>query len=346
MTRLVKLPKMRILAAVALSVVTLVVVRAQQVDVSRIGPQAGSQVPDFQLPDQQGKLRSFATVAGTKGTMIVFIRSADWCAPCKTQLLELQRNQATVSKEGYGLAALSADPPQALRAFADQHGITFPLLADPGSKTIAAWGLVNREATGKEAGTPYPGTLLIGRDRRVIERAFEAIHDERSTAASVLARAGALSAPAGANAIAAPHVSVRAGSSDTVAAPGDRLTLIVDATPGPKIHLYAPEQKDYIPVALKLNASADVRLHAPRFPPSGTYFFAPLNETVKVYDKPFRVTQDLTVSLSPELRKRAAAKATLAITGTFDYQACDDAVCYRPESVPLTWRIELTPIVR
>jgi peroxiredoxin len=334
------------LTAVILSIASLMVARAQKVDVVKVGAQRGAQVPDFQLPDQQGRPQSLTTLAGAKGTMVVFIRSAEWCVYCKTQLLELQRNQPVVAKQGYGLVAVSADSTQTLRAFADQHAISFPLLSDQGSKTITAWGVLNREATGREAGSPHPGTFLIGRDRKVIERAFEAVHEERSTAASVLARLGAPIAPASANATAASHLGVRSGSSDAVAAPGDRLTLIVDATPGPKIHVYSPEQKNYIPVALKLNRSDDFRAHAPRFPPSGTYFFAPLNETVRVYDKPFRVTQDVTVSWSPELRKRAAAKGMLSITGTFQYQACDDAVCYRPESVPLTWRIALTPIAR
>lgn len=319
---------------------------AAQVDVTKIGPQPGARVADFQLPDQHGKPRTLASLAGPKGTMLVFFRSADWCPYCKTQLVELQRNLAVITREGYGLAAVSYDPPATLRAFADTHGVTFPLLSDAGSKTVAAWGLVNRAATGREAGIPHPGTFILDPAGRVVERAFESAYQERSTATSVLARLGAPIAPVRPTPIAAPHLAVQSGASDAVAAPGDRLTLIVDATPGPTIHVYSPEQKNYIPVSLKLDPSPDWRAHAPRFPPSGTYFFAPLNETVRVYTKPFRVTQDVTLALSPELRKRAAAKASIAITGTLHYQACDDAVCYRPESVPLRWTIALTPIVR
>jgi peroxiredoxin len=337
---------MRILTLTVLMVSALAIARAQSTDPSRIGPQPGSQVTDFQLPDQHGKTQSLASLAGAKGTVLVFFRSAEWCPYCKTQLLELQRNVATVTKEGYGLAAISYDRPETLRAFADGHGLTFPLLSDTGSKTIAAWGLLNREATGREAGIPHPGLFIIGRDRRVIDRAFEGVYQERSTAASLLLRIGAPLASAAAQPIAAPHLGLRVGLSDATAAPGERLTLFVDATPGPKIHVYSPEEKDYIPVALKLNGSPEFRAHPVKFPPSGKYFFAPLNQTVLVYDKPFRVMQDVTLSLSPELRKRATGKESIAITGTFDYQACDDAVCYRPESVPVTWRIGLTAIAR
>lgn len=48
------------------------------VDVTKIGPQVGATVTDFTLKDQRGQDQSLARVAGTKGTMLVFFRSADW----------------------------------------------------------------------------------------------------------------------------------------------------------------------------------------------------------------------------------------------------------------------------
>ncbi len=241
------------------------------------------------------------------------------------------------------MAALSYDSPEVLRAFADRHAIAFPLMSDPGSKTIEAWGLLNREVSGREAGIPYPGTFLIDRDGRVVERAFEANYRERITGASILERLGAKVEPAGASRVAGKQISVRVGTSDAEVAPGKRLTLIVDVTPGPKMHVYAPEQQGYIPISLALAASADYRSAEPRFPPPGTYFFEPLKETVKVYDRPFRFTQEITLGLSRELRARATARETLTIRGDLAYQACDDAVCYRPDTIPLAWTVKLVP---
>jgi len=51
---------------------------AQQVDVATLGPQVGQKALDFSLPGQDGKTYSLASVAGPKGTMLVFFRSADW----------------------------------------------------------------------------------------------------------------------------------------------------------------------------------------------------------------------------------------------------------------------------
>lgn len=44
----------------------------------KTGPEPGAKVPAFSLHDQNGKERNLASVAGPKGTMLVFIRSADW----------------------------------------------------------------------------------------------------------------------------------------------------------------------------------------------------------------------------------------------------------------------------
>jgi len=48
------------------------------VDVDAIGPQVGEQLPAFALPDQDGTRRDFAALAGPRGAMVVFSRSADW----------------------------------------------------------------------------------------------------------------------------------------------------------------------------------------------------------------------------------------------------------------------------
>ena len=47
-------------------------------DVQKLGPQVGSQVPDFTLLDQNGRSRTLMSVMGSKGVMLVFFRSADW----------------------------------------------------------------------------------------------------------------------------------------------------------------------------------------------------------------------------------------------------------------------------
>jgi len=70
-----------------------------------------------------------------------------------------------------------------LAKFADKHKITFPLLSDPDSKTISAYGLLNKEAKGsKVEGIPYPGTMLLDKDDVIRAKLFlEGVKERHST---------------------------------------------------------------------------------------------------------------------------------------------------------------------
>ena len=48
------------------------------VDVASLGPQIGEQIPDFALPDQNGRIRTRDSILGPNGAILLFHRSADW----------------------------------------------------------------------------------------------------------------------------------------------------------------------------------------------------------------------------------------------------------------------------
>jgi DsbC/DsbD-like thiol-disulfide interchange protein len=263
--------------------------------------------------------------------------------------VQLQRSLPELKSQGLGIAAISYDPPATLKAFADQHGITFPLLSDTGSDTIKRYTLLNASATGRMAGIPYPGTFVLDAKGVVVSRAFEESYTERATAASLLARVQKPGPGAAGTWETAetPHLKVIASASDAAIAPGARFSLMVDVIPKPKMHVYSPEQKDYIPISLSFDAKEGLTIHAPRFPKPEKLFFKPLEETQLVFSKPFRIVQEVTLPVTAATRERAsAAGATLAITATLRYQACDDAICYLPVNVPLRWTIGLKPLER
>lgn len=129
------------------------------------------------------------------------------------------------------------------------------------------------------------------------------------------------------------HATVTASPAEIASKAGAKVSLFVDIVPKPGIHVYAPGAKDYIAVALKLTPQADVKAGKATFPKSEMMFFEPLNEHVPVYQKAFRLTQDVT------LGKTAKPGSTLTVAGTLSFQACDDRVCYAPESVPVSWAV-------
>jgi hypothetical protein len=123
--------------------------------------------------------------------------------------------------------------------------------------------------------------------------------------------------------------------TSTIPAAGNRVALVVDVTPKPKMHVYSPEQKDVIPLALQLEPNDAVRAGTTKLPKPEQYFFAPLKETQFVYSKPFRIAHD--VAVLPD------ALLPLTIKGTLRYQACDDAVCYVPQAISVSWTIRELP---
>ena len=55
-----------------------------------IGLADGVQAPSVTLVDTTGTTQTFEALAGTRGTVVAFVRSADWCPYCKKQLTDLE----------------------------------------------------------------------------------------------------------------------------------------------------------------------------------------------------------------------------------------------------------------
>ena len=246
-----------------------------------------------------------------------------------------------------GLAAISYDPVPVLADFSARRGITFPLLSDPGSETIKRYGLLNTTIDPKNAlyGYPFPGTFIVDRRGVVTSRVFEEAYQERDTVSSILVRLGQ-QVGVRATKIAGAHVTVTSYATDDVAAQGTHFSLVLDVTPGPRVHVYAPGASGYKPVAIHVQPQPGLIVKAPQYPKPEDYFFKPLNEHVPVYQHPFRIVQDVILDPSKEGTEALKDVTSLTIAGQFDYQACDDKVCFVPQSVPLSWIMGVKPLDR
>lgn len=86
---------------------------------------------------------------------------------------------------------MSYDEPKRLAKFAKKRGITFPLLSDPGSSTIDAYGIRNLEARGQRIdGVPYPGTFVVDRSGVIRARLFHEGYEQRHTSEQIIEAAG------------------------------------------------------------------------------------------------------------------------------------------------------------
>jgi peroxiredoxin len=317
-------------------------------DVQKLGPQVGTRVPEFALLDQKGQSRTLASLMGPKGLMLVFYRSADWCPYCKTQLAELQTRTADLAKSGIGLAAVSYDAVPILADFSKRRGITFPLLSDPGSATIKRYGILNTtvpETNQQSYGIPFPGTFMLNAQGVVTSRFFEQAYQERSTVGSIMARLGN-NVDVRATTLSSPQLELTSFATDSTVAPGTQFSVVLDVRPAQGVHVYAPGVTGYKPIALSVEAQPGLVTRGAQYPQSEDYHFKPLNEHVQVYQRPFRIVQDVLIDPSPQGLAALKDVSSLTIKGVLNYQACDDKLCFTPQSVPLTWTVTLRQLDR
>jgi peroxiredoxin len=317
-------------------------------DVQKLGPQVGTRVPDFTLLDQKGQLRTLASLTGPKGLMLVFYRSADWCPYCKTQLAELQTRTADLAKNGIGLAAVSYDAVPILADFSKRRGISFSLLSDPGSATIKRYGILNTmvpETNQQSYGIPFPGTFMLNTQGVVTSRFFEQAYQERRTVGSIMARLGN-KVDVQATTVSSPQLEMTSFATDTVVAHGTQFSLVLDVRPARGVHVYAPGVTGYKPIALSVETHPGLVTRGAQYSPSEDYHFKPLNEHVQVYQRPFRIVQDVLIDPSPQGLTALKDVSSLTIKGVLNYQACDEKVCFTPQSVPLTWTVTLRQLDR
>ena len=159
------------------------------------GPKVGARAPDTAvLADQTGKMRRLADLAGTKGVVLMFFRSAAWCPFCQAQLIAVNNGAGEIESRGYKIVGLSYDEPAVTKAFADRRGITYELLSDPKSEVIDRWGLRDPQyPLGHRAyGVPRPAIFVIDRKGVIRASLAEQIYQKRPPVSEVLKAIDAL----------------------------------------------------------------------------------------------------------------------------------------------------------
>jgi peroxiredoxin len=86
---------------------------------------------NFTLMDLDGKPW---TLKDLKGKVVMLNFWATWCPPCRKEMPDLEAFYRQFSPQGFVILGISDDEPDKVRAFVQQHGVTYPVLLDPGSK--------------------------------------------------------------------------------------------------------------------------------------------------------------------------------------------------------------------
>jgi mycoredoxin-dependent peroxiredoxin len=120
----------------------------------------GQPAPGFELRDQHGETVSLASYRGRTAVVVMFYPYA-FSGVCTGELCSVRDNLSTFVSDDVQLLAVSCDPMHALRAFAEQDGLTFPLLSDfwPHGEVAAAYGVFN-----EQRGCAERSTFIVDRE--------------------------------------------------------------------------------------------------------------------------------------------------------------------------------------
>lgn len=261
--------------------------------------------------------------------------------------MQLQNASQRFEAQGLKLAAISYDSPEILKDFASRHKIEYPLLSDRSSQIIRSYDVLNEQATGMNKGMAHPGFFYIDANGVIREKYFELKYTDRFTPNNLIGKLFPELSEGGPQKVNAPHLQLTAEQSDSVVAPGSRLSLVAEVALPPDVHVYSPGVNGYKPIQLEIKPSPDIELLPPVYPASTNHYLEAIKEDVPVFEGKFRITQDLKVVATQSFVKSLGAQgATIAINGELHYQACDKTTCYSPTSVPLSWQLHVLPLDR
>jgi hypothetical protein len=221
------------------------------------------------------------------------------------------------------------------------------MLADPDSKAIRDYHVLNTEAVGQFQGMARPGYFFLDPKGIIREKFFEAKYRERLSGNNVIAKLFPELSEEVVNTVQAPHLELGVQQSDSAGVPGSLITLIAEVRLPRDTHVYAQRAKGYKPIELVIDPRPNLEFRPPVYPSSKVLFLPAINERVPVFEGTFRIRQDVKISSAADFSNSLGADGrVLTITGTLHYQACDSKTCFLPDTLPLQWELKVLALDR
>lgn len=160
------------------------------------GPEVGDFAPDFELPDQLGRMIRSVDLRD-RGPVVISFYRGHWCPYCTLELLALQRYLSRIVDLGASLVAISPQLPDESITTAEKNGLAFPVLSDVGNVVARQFGLVYKLSPHlrplyHELGVdlpqfngtdtfelPVPGTFIVDRDGTIVATYVNADYKQR-----------------------------------------------------------------------------------------------------------------------------------------------------------------------
>jgi len=130
----------------------------------------GDAAPEFTLSDADGKPVSLSSYRGRR--VVVYFYPAAMTPGCTKEAIGFQDHLEALDAAGVAVLGISPDEPPKLAKFRDRDSLTFPLLSDPDTKVLRAYGAYGeKKLYGKTIVGVIRSTFIVDADGKV-EKAF------------------------------------------------------------------------------------------------------------------------------------------------------------------------------
>ncbi|MGH8306910.1 MAG: peroxiredoxin [Gammaproteobacteria bacterium] len=123
----------------------------------------GDTAPDFELPDQDGKLVHLARLLA-HGPVLLYFYPADFTPVCTREACTFRDLLPAMVRQSVTLIGISPQDSASHTRFRARHRLNFPLLADPDKRVIHAYGCGGPLGFGVKR-----VSYLIGSNGRILE---------------------------------------------------------------------------------------------------------------------------------------------------------------------------------
>ncbi len=129
----------------------------------------GDHAPDFELPDQDGRLLRLTALL-KNGPLLLYFYPADFTPVCTREACAFRDLQPRLTAADTMVVGISPQDSASHARFRQQHGLNFTLLADPDKRVIRAYGCDGPLGFGVKR-----VSYLIGQDGCIMDSARAAL---------------------------------------------------------------------------------------------------------------------------------------------------------------------------
>ena len=103
--------------------------RLNAIDRGEVGPKLGEAMPQFNLPDENGRLVALTALLRS-GPVVISINRGHWCPYCKLDLRSLAEINGEIERLGAHTIAIMPDSAEFTGGYVVRNSLPFPVLSD------------------------------------------------------------------------------------------------------------------------------------------------------------------------------------------------------------------------